>query len=262
MLTIEQQKFLAISSEFQRLLNEDPYLDALAHSRYDHSADVAATLETIGVPMRIGALTMCPLTPALWAFLWAIGNNYAMSVKNITEDDTDVFLYLLFRGKAEFQEMDTLSVRAEQWCPKHGIEYPDAAAFALDVVQRAFFPLSMLPNTGRGDSEVCFDTDWLVQICCEAVRESGHPLEYVMHKMSLSLVLWCYVNRLRRNDDKGVIRKRTIQEVDQEIIAYVDELGERFCQEHCPSAESKKSDVSKDPGVGIMEPEQDAESHV
>jgi len=243
MLTVEQRIFLSRSKEFQKLLNDDPYLDELNRSRYDHAAEFASLSEIFGIPLKIGSLIVRPLTPALWAFLWGIGNTYTGDVEKITESDTDVFLYLISREKLDFKpdEISSIPVKAHGWCAKFGIGYPEAAVALIGMIHRAFRPLEMLPKVEASADYPSFDADWLTRLCCTVANESGNPLEHVMYSMPLSLVYWCFVNHLRKNDDKGFIRKRSNDEVSREIVLYVDSLGERFIREHFP--ETKKPGI-------------------
>ena len=98
----------------------------------------------------------------------------------------------------------------------------------IGLIHTAFRPLEMLPKAECSAGKPDFDADWLVRLCCAAAEMSGHTLEHVMFSMPLSLVFFCFINRLRKHDAGNTIRKRTDGAAAQEIVSYVDSLGERF----------------------------------
>jgi len=234
MLTSEQRIFLARSDEFQDLLNSDPHLEELNRSRYDHNAEFFSLMELLRGSFRIGSLQIQPLTPAVWAFLWGINNRYTTRIREVTESDTDIFLYLLANGVRDLDcDVDELPAVASGFCPACGLDYPAAARELIQTVELAFRPLEMLPKTEGSSSEPpCYDADWLVQLCSVVAQESHEKAADVMFNMPLSSCLYYFVNARRKNDVKGLIRKRTSGEISREIVQYVDALGEKFIKEH------------------------------
>lgn len=233
MLTVEQRIFLARSKEFQKLLNEDPYLDELNRSRYDHAAEFFSLMEMLRNTFTVGNVTVQPLTPALWAFLWGIGNTYTGDVEKITEPDTDIFLYLLANGVRNLDcEVSELPAKASGFCASHGLDYPTAALELVKMIHLAFRPLEMLPKVEASADHPMYDADWLARLCATAASEANEKATEIMFTMPLSACCYFFVNALRKNDTKGWIRRRTNDEVSREIVLYVDSLGERFAAEH------------------------------
>ena len=66
MLTAEQQGFLARSPEFQKLLAVDPVLIELDREQVDRRAELLSLQEMLRGTLRIGGVTVQPITPALW----------------------------------------------------------------------------------------------------------------------------------------------------------------------------------------------------
>lgn len=235
MLTTKQRIFLSQSQDFQDLLNTDPYLNELNRSKYDHAADFFALMELLRGPFRIGNMPIQPLTPAVWAFLWGIGNRYTTGSLEVTESDTDVFLYLLANGVRNLGcDIDELPAIASGFCPSMGLDYQTAVSELNQTIHAAFRPLEMLPKTkGSSSDQVCYDADWVVRLCSVAARESNEKAADIMFNMPLSTCFHYYVNAMRQNDTEGLIRKRTSGEIAREIVQYVDRLGEKFIAEHC-----------------------------
>ena len=230
MLTSGEKIFLANSAEFQKILAEDIVLKELAGTEYSKTNELQSFFELAGSSLQIGPLKIRPLTAGLWSFLWYLDNNYTSDVKQITEVDTDIFLYLLCQDRLDFSttELKDLLYRSLKWCQKFHIDYSEAAAFLLQLVNRSFSPLSLLPEQNFKKDAPEWDCLWLTQYGCTVSGESGQSIEYCMFEMPLQLGFYCMINAFRKNDIKGLIHKRTAKEKAEEIGNYVEKLGEEF----------------------------------
>ena len=242
MLTTEQQVFLAKSPEFQQLLEDDPILLELGRERIDRGEELLSLHEMLRGTLRIGNLTVQPITPALWAFLWVIGNRYTTDIEKVDELDTDIFMFLLAHGiRALDFELDELPVRASGFCADHGLDMLDAVRELVRTINCAFRPLEMMPMPFNVDPEARrYDADWLANITGIVARETNEPAREIIFNMPLSTCFYYYVNAERRNDTKGIICRRNPAEVNSAILERVDELGEAFCKEHMPCQQSAK----------------------
>ena len=229
MLSSREKIFLARSAEFQKLLTEDSFLNGIDRSA-DTLAEELQSLQVLaGGPRQIGKLKLRPLTAGVWSFLWCIQNSYASDLRNITEADTDCFLYLLCHNALPVLrdgEKKVLSA-SENWCRKFEIDYPECAGALMQIVHDAFTPLSLLPpSTGGGEPD--WGCAWLTQYGCTAARESGQSVEYCMFEMPLLLGLYCVINNFRKQDSRGLIYKRTAKEKAELIGEYIEKLGRSF----------------------------------
>lgn len=242
MLTAEQQIFLARSSEFQKLLEEDPILAELGRERIDRGEELLSLQEMLGGLLRIGDVAVQPITPALWSFLWVIGNRYTTEIQKVDELDTDIFMFLLAHGVRNLDfELDELPVRASGFCAAHDLDVLDAVRELVRTINCAFRPLEMMPMPVNTDPDARrYDADWLANITGIVARETNETAREIMFNMPLSTCFYYYINAERRNDTKGIIRRRTPAEVNAAILERVDELGEQFCKEHMPCQPSEK----------------------
>ena len=71
MLPVEQLKILAASEEFQKILSQDPELEALEAEKYDPHKEYGALADVFFFHTDFYGISVPPLTPALWAYLWA-----------------------------------------------------------------------------------------------------------------------------------------------------------------------------------------------
>lgn len=232
MLTDHQKIFLAQSTEFQQLLASDPELCELEAQQYDPAAEFYAMLEMLRGTFTIGSSIIQPLTPAIWAFLWGIGNHYAGDMKKITEADTDVFLFLLANGVKNLNCTPAeLPALASGFCPASGLDYPDAVKELIRVINAAFRPFEMMPKTNANASTPArYDAFWLAQLCSIVAQETGETANAVMFGMPLSACHYFFVNYIRRNDPKSNVRRRTPGEIQKEIFERVNVLAEDFCK--------------------------------
>lgn len=231
MLTNDQKIFLAKSSEFQALLAADPELCELESQQYDPAAEFYALMEMLRGTFIIGKVTIQPLTPAVLAFLWGIGNHYTTDIKKITESDTDIFLYVLSNGVRNLDCLPSeLPAIASGFCPAIELDYLDAVKELTQVINAAFRPFEMMPKTaGKNNPPPQYDAYWLAQLCSVVAQETGETAANVMFNMPLSACHYFFVNFIRKNDPKLNIRRRTPAEIQQEIFSRVNTLAEDFC---------------------------------
>lgn len=234
-LTEKQLLFLANSAEFQKLLAEDPVLKELEASKFDPEAELHSLWEMFRGLLLISKTPIQPLTPALWAFLWAIGNAYAHDFAKITESDTDVFFFLLAHGlrKVDLTPSE-LPGKAAGFCASQGLTYEAAVKELIQVISEAFRPYEMCPKVkGTGDEAPHYDALWLAGLCSIVAQETQQPASGVMFDMPLSAANFYFVNRARREDPKSGIRRRTPEEVNKGIFDRVMHLAEEYANAHC-----------------------------
>jgi len=234
-LTDEEKIFLAASAEFQQILSDDPLLDELDRARIDTSEEFFSVCEFLGSPLTVCGLTVQPVTPALWAFLWSIENSYAYRAHTIIEWDTDIFLRLLHEGFRRIEgTKDEIIGSSRGYCRKMGVD-PDAARTdLLDLVRRTFRPLAMLPPAmiSSTSEPAAFDADWLISISSVAAVMANMKIRDAAFNLPLSSCYWLWISRLREHDDKNKIRRRTSDELAKEYFTRVEEIGKTFCEKH------------------------------
>lgn len=237
MLTDKQKIFLANSGEFQKLLAADPELKELEASKFDPETELLSLWEMFRGLQFIGKTPIQPLTPALWAFLWVIGNGYARKLENITESDTDVFLYMLSHGlrKLDFTPSE-LPAKAAGFCASQGLTYEAAAREIVAVIAQAFRPYEMCPSVKGAEGEAPrYDAFWLAGLCSAVAQETNEAASEIMFNMPLSAANYYFVNSIARDPKRG-IRRRTPDEVNKAIFERVMHLGEEFAAAHCKEA--------------------------
>ena len=235
MLTDNQKIFLAQSAEFQKLLAEDPILCELEAQQYDPQAEFYSLMEMLRGTFTIGKSTIQPLTPAVWAFLWGIGNRYTIDLNKVTEIDTDIFLFVLANGVRRLNcSPAELPAAASGSCPAMGLDYRDAFKELTQVIHAAFRPLEMMPKTTGGQSAPPqYDAYWLAQLCSIVAGETNEKATELMFTMPLSSCYYYLVNYNRKNAKNGdMIRRRTPEEIQKGIFDRVNVLAEDFCSKH------------------------------
>ena len=109
---------------------------------------ILASIARGGAQWISGSRASGVLTPALWSFLWTLGNAYTEDLEKITEKDTALFLYLLETGHLDFspEEIALLPSRAGAYCRERKVDYPEAAALLIRMICRTFRILEVLPS--------------------------------------------------------------------------------------------------------------------
>lgn len=232
MLSAEQMKILATSEEFQKFLAQDPVLEALEAKKYDSRAEYGALADVFSFHTAFYGLEIPPLTPALWAYLWATRNNYAHDIAAVVPPDTDIFLFLLVNGLRNLEKTPAqVAAAAAGYCEKWKLDYGKAHEFLCSMIVRAFKPLEMLPAAnGSPDGPNVFDADWLTRICSIVSRETGEKVSDVMFDMSLHACCCYFIQAMRRHDTKHLIRRKTDGEICGEIYRRVMELAAEYLE--------------------------------
>ncbi len=227
----ENQLIRLASREFNALLAADPELRRLKDLQYDRPTEAQQLLEILSItPRKIGSLPIRTLSAAKWAFLWLLESPY-VNGGTVHELDLDLMLYVLALP-------DLRKITASPWeLPILAGGYRQATGLSLEAthaeVQKirnlAFHPLELLPPTALSSEPERFDTQWLMRIGSIAARESGEPMEKVIHEMSLAAVCSLYVNwRARESTDGQQIRHRPNEALTRQISARVECLADEF----------------------------------
>lgn len=247
-LTDEQKLFLASSPEFDEVLQKDPVLADLDACRIDYERERDLLHEVFhGTWTVAGGVPVAPITPAVWAVLWAMKSPFVTRGKTaVRVIDVAVFLYLLAHGVSSLN-FSTLEEDAKKEGAAYGLpEDAEAVAGELaDLVEVALAPLRMLPE-GRDvyDDEVVFDSDWLLSVCSVAARESGITLEKAMTDLPLSVVFGLLVVRARKSTPDKHYSKRSPEWVSKKELERVNELSEDFVKQHFKPSAGASADIN------------------
>lgn len=221
------------SKEFSAILADDPVLKDLRASLVSRADFIPGTFDALLLTGgdRIGELPVLPLTAAKWAFLWTIESPFVIGKGQVSETDIDLFLFVL-----SCPDLRRLQIPLSQ-LPAEAASFAAAAALPPDqllpeirqVIDSAFFPLTMLPKSGGEPEEVFYDGTWLAWIASIAVKESGLPYDRVIHELPLSLICNLYVAWRRREgiDGDKIRRPQNGKTLDQ-IQARINELGKEY----------------------------------
>lgn len=217
--------------EFEKILNADQVLDELERSKYNRQDEYFQFLNVTGNLFKICGIHVQPLTPAIWCFLWILENGYTLRTKPVTNEDTDMFLYIISHGiKNIGNSLTELYFDSKEYCSQNNIAYDEAQIDIKTTIGLTFKPLEMVPNLSSTEhlEENVFDVDWLTRICSIVAEETNYTPEYIMFQMSLNSCYYYYVNHLRKNDTKNLIRKRTSGEINQAIYERTVELAQQY----------------------------------
>ena len=230
MLSDNQVKFLAGSAEFQAFVEADEHLNFLlsGSDSNDRHFELLGVMESLGAVLMIGELPVQPITPAVWSFLWAIGNNYTQEIKKITETDTDIFLYLLSHGVKKVDvSIEELPALCAGTVEKAHISYEEAAAELLSMIYHTFRPMEMIPGDANAE-KVSYGSFWLAKLVSVVTKETGESAGNVIFNMPLSVCLNAFAARYAF-DNPGMVYRRQSSDRNREIAEYMIHLGELFC---------------------------------
>lgn len=146
--------------------------------------------------------------------------------------DTDLFFYLLREGvQSGFADLDALLERSAGSVAAAGLDYAEARLLVavggggvpgLWRCCRAFpatWSASMMP-------------DWLTRLATRVCKVTNLTPDGVMFDLPLVSCCYYFIQAAREYDVKGLIRRRSNEEICEEIYRYTMELAERFYEEN------------------------------
>ena len=221
--------------EFEKILSNDAVLDELERMKYNKCDEYFQFLFSTQNLFNINHISIQPITPAIWCFLWILENAYTLRKKDITNDDTDMFLYIITHGIKNLNagSLTDLYQKSKGFCKNNGLDYEEARADLKTLVALSFKPLEMLPsiNTASSDDNI-FDVDWLLRLCGIVAKKTNYTIDYVMYQMSLNTCYYYYVDYQREFDTKGLIKKHSDGEINKAIWERTIELAEDYYREN------------------------------
>ncbi len=229
MLTDSDHIQLASSSEFQAILQSDPVLNGLEAEKYDPEAERFSLFEMLGNTVTVAGIPVQPVTPAVWAVLWAMGNKFTTDVTQIRRADVDMFFYLLKNGLKNLRcTLADLPVESIGAVRLSGLDYDTAAAELIALVNYTFRPLRMMPSGEIAGEPVNFDAYWLAQITSVTAEEMNIPAREVMYAVPLSACYYYCLSAIAKSNPDAHIRRWTPGETAQMIVERAEFLGEQF----------------------------------
>ena len=230
-LTPEQNLFLASSEAFQAILNDDPVLTELDAAWIDMEAERLMLFEALGATERICGIEVQPITPAVWSVLWTLKSPLcSRSMAGATALDAAIALWLLTHPLGDFS-YETIEEDAAEYSRTIAADWSDIWMELAAMVNQAFSPLKMLPQTG-GNSEMIFDADWMLSLCSVAARESGVSLQFAANNYPLSRVHGLVVICARKANPGSCYEKHMPEYIGKKTLERIDELAADFLKKN------------------------------
>ena len=221
--------YLAMQApEFGVIMDADPVLAELEAQRYDKTEEFFDLMAIFRSILRVGGVSLQPLTPAAWAFLWSIDNAYPMRREPSTLD-TDIFFYVLSRGVQSLPATAAeLIDQAAGFCAANGLDYAESERDAKSLIHMAHRPLEMLPPRPNTGKELRLDAYWLTSLAASIADVTNHTAEYIIFEMPLTVCMYYYLQAVRRAKPDEVIERRAADELSEAIYKRTEELGREY----------------------------------
>lgn len=218
------------TKEFSDLVAKDPAIKELEAKKYRKCDEFFSLMLLSDVRLKVCEIEVFPITPFLFTYLWVLDNAYATGNKDIADADTDAFMYLLTQDLSLGvpNGIDPVGVYSNStgFCRAHGIEYGEATADLLTLMDMAFQAVKQLPQTGQSRGDAAFDVAWMVDICTVVAKQTNLDVKRIMFRMSLTECYYYYVSYLSQ---KGTTLHRISDEdITAAIFKRMNELGIEF----------------------------------
>lgn len=216
---------------FQKILQEDQIINELEKEKYNPNLEFNELMAIISKIYKVNGIVVQAITPAVWAFLFAIGNAYCKHEKP-QHIDTDIFMYIISNGISNIGQDLVLS--ASGFCVENNIDYYDTEREIKDFIYLMFRPLEMLNNyAGSNDNdEVRYNADWITKIVSVVCPLTNKTSDDVIYNMSLTECFYYMIQHARKFDDKGLIKRKNSAEIEAEIFRRTMELGQKYYDEN------------------------------
>lgn len=233
----ESRLFRAMQEpEFEAILASDDLLKAYEAEKHNPRDEFFELMTCLSRTFYVEGLAVQCITPAIWAYLYAIGSPFACGGE-ICEIDCDVALYLLHNGVKAISA--SIVEDADGFCKKHGIPADVAERDIRSLIYMAFRPLEMLQSQGGSSDKPRFDLDWLTRLASVVCPLTNKTSDEVIYDMSLTECYYYCIQRARETDVSGDIRRRNSSEVNELIYKRTMELGEEYLKHIDESAKSE-----------------------
>ena len=209
---------------FAEIISNDPILQELEKEKFNHTDQFFQLMMILSKVFKINGVTVSCITPAIWSWLYHTGNGYAKREKEITEIDTDIFLYLLHTGIQNID--DDFITAAAGFCLKNGIDYLEAQADLINMVYLSFRPLEML--SGGGSEQPRFNADWLTSLVAMVAPLTGKSSDEIIFNTSLTECFYYTIQTARKTDINGSIKRRNSDQINAAIYQRTFELGTEY----------------------------------
>lgn len=218
---------------FKVILENDELINDLEKEKYNASLEFNELMNVLSKIFKVNGVICQTITPAIWAYLYCIGNAYAVPGKKIENIDTDIFLYLL-NNSLQAADGDIV-LKAAGFCQQNGIDYIQTQADLKSLVYLSFRPLEMLDGMGGGSlspDEIRFNADWITKTVSIVAPMTNRTSLDIIFNMSLTECFYYYIQSARKTDDKGLIKRKNSDEIEAQIFKRTLELGKEYYKQN------------------------------
>lgn len=212
-----------MDDDFQKIIETDKILESLQAKKYNRSNEFFEYC-FLGGAISICGLQIKKFTPKKWCLLWILQNQFTIDSKKVEKKDIDEFLYVITHEINSIQEV----IHSVDFCEKNNIDYLEAQAEILTLIQLTFKPLTMLSASSiiSMADEPFYGMTWLIHIGTVVSKMAGVPADEVINEYSLNT---CYYYLIEELKEKGVkIMVQTEEEINKAIFERTYELANEY----------------------------------
>ena len=217
---------LTKDKEFQHRFATDKELDELDNLKNNPAEELKALQAVLGLDLSFTGQKTKLLTPAKWAYLWAVNSPFVTSEKSPTEIDIDFFLYILDNGVEDGDIVSSFN-KSIGYVKQANLTYEEGLNLVINSIRVAFRPLNLFPKRqGNTNRKPMFDADWITSLVARVHSVTGESPKKIMNEMSLTAACYYFAQYARMNGD-DTIYKRSEEEI---LIAQDRRAVEMICE--------------------------------
>lgn len=214
---------------FQERFGKDKILDEIDSLKVDKTEQFQMLLQMFGQDLVINGLPYPPMTLAVWSFLW-VSESPVLKNTQISNLDLDMAFYLLYSGVENFDVKEVIQ-KSHNFCKEIlNLQTQEAMSILSKIVEIAFKPLKLFPQTGTPGGKLLFDADWLSNIVTKVHTVTGYNPEHIMNKLSLTACCYYFAQWCRMQGADNIYRRTDEEILILQMERSVDLICERLIQ--------------------------------
>lgn len=217
---------------FQKLIAEDAILLDLESQKYNRQSEYFSLMFQIKQSkFYISGIEIKTFNLIKLSLLWILENAFVLKNKKVENEDIDIFMYLATLNFNEFDEsLVSIYANSKDYCLLNSLDYDETKNDIYSFINLQFKAFEMLPRTNVTSNENVFDVDWLTHLTSIVCGMTNLTSEYVQESLSINTCLYYYVQKIKENDIHNEIKRKTSDEINEEIFRRSMQLASEYYQ--------------------------------
>lgn len=221
---------LTSDKQFQARFNNDRQLDFLQAQKHDKDIEFHQLMLLLQRKTILFGIAFKPITLALCSYLYCIQSNIIKNVQNLTNEDLDIFFYLL-QTKNYTSDVKQLITKSTNYCTeKLGLGWKEIFFIFNRIYKIQFKVFSLFPRTGNLDQEVFLNVDWMFNFVSKIKPYVSYTNQELYTEVPVMQIYYYYAQWLKNNGAEGIFFRDDEEVLDQMDSRMINMVIQRLIQ--------------------------------